>query len=232
MFIPNWVNVFGSNYIQLRETDARQSAQSFNDIIRPKEGKHYQQIMTITKSGLNALDKPSERCSANEMTPNTTACIVSHFEDQLGCSLNINGGGSNGLAPCPVKLGYNSMRNMTKLLNEAESNTIYSLTGCFASCRRFGYEQIDSSFKVLNKTRSVLSQLFGNSGNPKDIELELKFRIIKASYREEEQYIIYDFNSFIGDVGGFLGLLLGYSVLSLYGDIARVLGRFKRSLPK
>ena len=66
----------------------------------------------------------------------------------------------------------------------------------------------------------------------KEIELELKFRIIKASYREEKQYIIYDFNSFFGDVGGILGLLLGYSVLSLYGDIARVLGRFKRSLPK
>ena len=229
MFIPNWVNVFGSNYIQLRESGARQSAQSFNDIIKPKEGKQYQQIMTISKSGLKALDKPSERCAAHDMNPGTTACIVSHFEDQLGCSLNINGGGSDGLAPCPVKLGYNAMRNMTKLLDEAESNTIFSLTGCFASCRRFVYEQIDSSFKVLNSTRSLLSHLFGKS---KEIELELKFRIIKASYREEEQYIIYDFNSFFGDVGGILGLLLGYSVLSLYGDMVRVLGRFKRSLPK
>ena len=52
MFIPNWVNVYGRNYIQLREKGAHQSAQSFNDVIRPEEGKHYQQIMTITKRKL------------------------------------------------------------------------------------------------------------------------------------------------------------------------------------
>ncbi len=32
----------------------------------------------------------------------------------------------------------------------------------------------------------------------------------------KEEYIIYDFDSFIADVGGFLGLLLGHSLLSIY----------------
>ena len=227
MFIPNWVNVYGSNYIQLREKGAHQSAQSFNDVIRPEEGKHYQQIMTITKSGLNGMDKPSERCATDKRKPNTRSCIVRHYEEQLGCSINMNGGGSTGMAPCTSKEGYNAMRNMTKILDEAESNTIYSLTGCLASCQRDDYQQIDSSFKVLERAQStILGGLFGQTKKDKIIELELKFRITRSSYEEEEQYVIYDFNSFIGDVGGFLGLLLGYSVLSLYGDMVGILGRF------
>ncbi len=31
-----------------------------------------------------------------------------------------------------------------------------------------------------------------------------------------KQYVIYDFNSFIADVGGYLGLMLGHSILSAY----------------
>ena len=142
------------------------------------------------------------------------------------------------MAPCTTKEGYNMMRNMTKILDEAESNTIYSLTKCLASCRRDEYQDIDSSFMVLDGAKvdktlpqgSVLGGMLGILGNTKKediIELELKFRIISPSYEEEDQYIIYDFNSFIGDVGGFLGLLLGYSILSLYGDMVGIVERFK-----
>ena len=239
MFIPNWVNIYGSNYIRLRDKGAKHTAQSFGAFFKPELGKHYQQIMTITKTRLNGLDTPSERCSTDDRKPNTTSCIVRHFEEQLGCSINMNGGGSSGMAPCTTKEGYNMMRNMTKILDEAESNTIYSLTGCLASCQRDEYQDIDSSFMVLNKTQpqghllgSILGGMLGILGNTKkedNIELELKFRIISPSYEEEDQYIIYDFNSFIGDVGGFLGLLLGYSILSLYGDMVGILERFKLS---
>ena len=39
------------------------------------------------------------------------------------------------------------------------------------------------------------------------------------SYEEREEYLIYDEWSFIADVGGYMGLLLGYSLLSLCNDI-------------
>ena len=97
MFIPNWVNVFGSNYIRLRDKGAKHSSASFGDVLRPENDKHYQQIMTISKTRLNALDKPSERCT-NTREPDTTSCIVRHFEEELGCSINIHGGGGAGLA--------------------------------------------------------------------------------------------------------------------------------------
>ena len=42
----------------------------------------------------------------------------------------------------------------------------------------------------------------------------MEFRFEDGSYQLEEEYIIYDSDSFIADVGGFLGLLL--RVLSIY----------------
>jgi hypothetical protein len=35
-------------------------------------------------------------------------------------------------------------------------------------------------------------------------------------YIERKQYLIYDNSSLIADIGGYLGLLLGYNLLSMY----------------
>ena len=39
-------------------------------------------------------------------------------------------------------------------------------------------------------------------------------------YREGTQYYTYDVNSFFSDFGGYLGLLLGYSIVSFF-DMAQ-----------
>ena len=83
------------------------------------------------------------------------------------------------------------------------------------SCHRNEYVLTGSEFKTIK---------FSLWGKP---TLELAFKIGKTSYKEEEQYVIYDFNSFIGDVGGFLGLLLGYSALSIYDELIGMIRRFK-----
>ncbi len=36
-----------------------------------------------------------------------------------------------------------------------------------------------------------------------------------TSHTVKEQYVIYDANAFVADVGGYLGLLLGHSMLSV-----------------
>ena len=60
--------------------------------------------------------------------------------------------------------------------------------------------------------------------------LALTFYIQDSSYTEEEQYRIYDFNSFIADVGGYMGLLLGSSFLSLYDEVESSLRTLHRKL--
>ena len=44
----------------------------------------------------------------------------------------------------------------------------------------------------------------------------VSLQIDDKAYIEEEQYYVYDFDSFFADVGGYMGLLLGSSVLSIY----------------
>ena len=57
----------------------------------------------------------------------------------------------------------------------------------------------------------------------------LRLRITDRSFEERKQYIIYDMDSFIADVGGYMGLLLGYSIMSLYNEIEALL---KRLIPR
>ena len=45
------------------------------------------------------------------------------------------------------------------------------------------------------------------------------------------QYIVYDFDAFIADVGGYLGLLLGQSIYGIYEIIANWL-RFRMKCGK
>ena len=42
--------------------------------------------------------------------------------------------------------------------------------------------------------------------------LHLYLYYVNSRYDEKEQYIIYDLSSLIADVGGYMGLLLGYSI--------------------
>ena len=117
--------------------------------------------------------------------------------------------------PCSSSSEFNAWRNYSIILEQAESNFIFKLTGCLPSCHRNEYTLTGSEFKTMKLSLWVKQKL------------ELAFRIRKSSYKEEEQYVIYDFNSFIGDVGGFLGLLLGYSALSIYDELISMLRRFK-----
>ena len=45
--------------------------------------------------------------------------------------------------------------------------------------------------------------------------LHLYLYYVNGLYDEKEQYVIYDMSSFIADVGGYMGLLLGFSLQGL-----------------
>ncbi len=55
-----------------------------------------------------------------------------------------------------------------------------------------------------------------NSSSVARMDFRLSFN--SDRYEVKEQYVVYDGNAFFADVGGFLGLLLGHSVLSVYSS--------------
>ena len=51
--------------------------------------------------------------------------------------------------------------------------------------------------------------------------VQIQLYLPGAMYEERKQYLIYDMTHFTADFGGYLGLLLGGSLLSLYDKVKR-----------
>ena len=93
-----------------------------------------------------------------------------------------------------------------------DDKDVYNMTGCKSSCEK-------DVFSFVTEPIDCHDQNYGQ-------ELILDVMITDRWYEEREQYIIYDTNSFIADVGGYMGLLLGFSILSIYHEIEALLKRF------
>ena len=167
----------------------------------------------IEKYHVKALDQPSSHCNSETNRPNTTVCLASYIEKQIGCSPNIQGSQFPEGIPCNNKSHLDGLVNIMKVFQTADDNEIYAITGCLSACEKDKFIlSVDPVEKVTNKHSS-------------NCEFHISFKIMKQSYGEEEQYVIYDTDSFFADLGGYMGLLLGCSLISLYNALEALLKR-------
>ena len=157
---------------------------------------------------MKALDQPSQRCQQENSNITTSACIARYLEKNLGCNPMILGSQFSKTPRCTNKTELLAFANASKLFGDADENDIYEMTGCLPSCEKDQYSLTVDPLKSELGTRC---------------QVHLEFIMLDSSYKEEEQYIIYDVSSFIADVGGYMGLLLGSSLLSLYMAMESVL---------
>ena len=108
------------------------------------------------------------------------------------------------------------LANVSKELEEAGDTAIYDMTGCLSACEKYKIDLTNNDV----------------SGEVNTTETELIFIINDGYHVEEEQYVIYDFNSFVADTGGYMGLILGTSFLSMYDQLILLLKRVKSNIPK
>lgn len=82
-------------------------------------------------------------------------------------------------------------------------NHLTDQTGCYPPCRRneFEVKNIYSGVNFVEKLNGSLT-------------LELAY--FGTEYHVKEEYLAYGYPDLVADFGGYLGLLLGYSLLSLY----------------
>ena len=172
--------------------------------------------LVIKRSLLKALSQPSEPCTNGEESPNTSACIAKWIHDQMGCRFKIHGGSDlNKGKLCNSRSQYLNLSRIFSKLQYADAETVYEMTGCLASCEKFEYEISGYSVELSSKSRV-----------PRRIcDLTLGLEMNDASFEEKKQFFVYDFNSVVADVGGFMGLLLGFSMLSIYGELEKQLRR-------
>ena len=201
VFIPNEVELFGNANLHLTRGTSVCGFYMFNYNIN------------IAKSHVKALDQHSSRCTSDTNTPNTTVCLASYIEKQIGCSPNIQGSQFPEGISCNNKSHLDGLANITKLFQTADENDIFALTGCLSACEKDKFTLSVDPVEKVAKTHGG------------DCEFHISFKIMKRSYGEEEQYVIYDTDSFFADVGGYMGLLLGCSLMSLYNELEALLKR-------
>ena len=200
MVVPNKVGIYGSQYMFIK--------------LGNRSKKKLQKI-SISRSRLKALDQPSEYCDNGVQTLSTSACIAQFTEKHLECTTKIHGMFSANMT-CNETSQLMRFANISIEFEEADANAVYEKTGCLASCEKDEYNPM-----VADKMTEVRKEVEGYTGIPWDTQLD--FRMMAGSYLEMEQYLVYDSDSFIADVGGFMGLLLGFSVLSIYNEIVDIL---------
>ena len=93
-----------------------------------------------------------------------------------------------------------------------DEDGIYNLTGCFASCSKYEFETEES--RIVKRSNEEMICFGEICESPRFLTVHVHF--LNGRYEEREQYIIYDFNSMLADIGGYMGLLLGSSLLTVY----------------
>ena len=207
----NDVKIFGSFGVSL-------------NILDTCAGFKYQKLH-IQRSHVKALDQPTQRCEEKLTNLNTSACIAGFIEKKIGCNPNIEGSQYSKLFPCRTKSQLLQLQNISSILSGLNENEVFVMTGCLSSCEK-------DVFSI------NVDQMTCNTGSFDGYLLDLA--INDRIYEEKKQYIIYDFDSFIADVGGYMGLLLGCSIWSLYKEvevylkkcITSILSRIQKSSDK
>ena len=166
--------------------------------LQAAENTSYRHNLYVKRNREINLDKAraGRRCESNDDTMLVGRCVVSYTENANNCTTyGLMGNKTKKLCDKSAK-----SQGMSSLLEEE----IFKLTGCVPKCVR------DS----ISMRRAPDGYSWPARPNQQFVIIRLEYE--DGSYKLTEEYEDYDMSSFIADVGGYLGLLLGYSVLSIY----------------
>ena len=199
MYVPSSVRAFGSAFkiFKVQTTGVT---------------KRFYRNLEVKRTKRKYMDKPNDRCT-DEPTLNLTPCIAGYIEGQIGCNMNIQGVQQSTRSPCNTTAQLTAFADISAELENAEATSIHEMTGCLSACEK---EKFDLTLEA-----ESYRTLYGAAQS----EVLLQLTIYERSHIEEEEYIIYDLNSFGADVGGFMGLVLGFSFLKIYDDIVEFIKR-------
>ena len=189
---------------------------------RIKPNTSYVYEYRILQDDILSLDQPARRChDDSEDLPSVSQCIAEYFEATYNCSLYmLDSLGKR--EDCTGDYASYSNVNNSELRDHWARKTeleIYNLTGCMPSCQG---KQIQ-----LETKQEITTESWSN-----DPKIELWFEFRDGMYNINEEYLVYDYNNFIADIGGYLGLLLGHSILSIYSMSADWITKPIRTIKK
>ena len=159
------------------------------------------------------LDQESEPClSEGEIAyKNMWQCLEDFRDSSLNCTLPWRSkNDSQELPLCSTPLEYD---NYIANFPPNDPISIRDTTNCRPGCKRYAY------------STKVYKQWVDNS---QPGTLELKFFYHQYEVPVRKHVYAYDRSNLISDIGGYLGLLLGYSILAFYDMLVVVVGKIEK----
>ena len=193
---------YGSDYALVQQLTGNMS------VINPFE---------IKKTQVAYMNDERTPCQSEPRREEMNTCIQRHIENVMDCQLPWNNV-STCLPMCNESKHYNEFLKLYNDITRKQEAYIAESTGCWPSCNRNEY-----SMKLINRIAMPKAEKGLSS---------FVFYYPTGRYNEKIYYYPYHYGDFFADVGGYLGLFLGYSALSFYDALKHLmnyLSRFKNS---
>ena len=156
---------------------------------------------------VNYVSRDQELCIAeDDLATNLWECITEHLHSKIGCILpwNLKKANVTNGHLCSSEEDYLSYHKKTIGWMNTKSEFIENNLKCTPMCNRMAYS---AKLVYTQKLRKV-------------DEFQLKIYYAHDKYPIKTQFYMYSTSNLIADFGGYLGLLLGYSLLGFYDTLA------------
>ena len=182
-------------------------------------GFGHESVYEVTPTEVVFLDQDDDHCVAEEDGDNhnqvdVKKCLEEYVASQMNCTLPwLAHSGSFGHLPlCAHPVEYDAYLEVFSEVVHFDAKSISNIAKCTPSCKRTEYSLKPVSSFPTELDYSRIGFYFG-----------------KDRFGLKKQYYTYDFQNFLADFGGYLGLLLGYSLLGFYDTLTTI---FKHATDK
>ena len=169
----------------------------------------------IRSRDVEIISRPEAPCL--EHRGSFATCIHNYFERELNCALPwkwyTGPSLASNLSQCRTKEEYAKFSRLGSELFAATDSKIYEISGCTLNCHRALYELNRVGMTKIN-TEDLIASNNGSTWVDEDY-VTLFFSTDAAQIETEADFYTYDSNDLLGDIGGYLGLLLGFSIYSI-----------------
>ncbi len=196
-FFPTYSKLYGSNFVQV-------------NMDRDAEPSQYFAIEALLKDK-KSLSTDNNPCIGHDQDPQISQCLLNHYEDKLACKLPWNRKHMKGFDLCQTEEQFNMYIKMSgKDFSSTSEAEIFKRTGCKPRCFQrhyFDNKISNGNFPYGSNRDGLIFAAFIKSGE----------------FVYEEEVYVYQWLDFIADIGGYLGLWLGFSALSICDSLTRKL---------
>ncbi len=203
-YLPSMFGIYGSAF------------KSLNRDLKANGFANYFQTFDLERMHWSRQSTDDYRCEPSEEKTNVEECINNFIQENVGCSSAIQA--TRRTRPqCTTMQEYKRWARWVIEIGKMNEMGIYELTGCLPPCKAFEY-------KMSAETKLMKKKAAANQSS-----LLLRIAFLTGKYEAREQYFVYNYDSFIADVGGYMGLLLGHSIYSIVcgaQDVGRSLRKF------